>query len=110
MSEEQLKIEEVKVAKTVTFSFKQLIVAGSITLSVIGGSFGIGMKTQKSFDDITFSEKKLEYQERMNDIILTKGRELKETQEDLIFFKGRYNITKKRLDACIEKYTEEDEE
>jgi hypothetical protein len=102
MSEEPVKIEE-KVTKTVTFSFKQLLVAGSIILSVIGGSFGIGMKTQKGFDDIIQSKKELKYQEEINNLILTKGRELKEAQEDRDFYKGRYIITNTRLKSCIDK-------
>lgn len=93
--------EEPFTTKTITLSFKQIAVAGSVLLTIVGSAFGIGMKLQRSIDEIIINDKEGKHQEEIAKIETTIGRQLKEAQADHEFYKGRYIVTKTRLDACL---------
>lgn len=97
------ELSEIKVgAKTVTLTLKQLWIVGTIAFGLFGTVFGVGTKvggeTMKAVLQDDFN-KKMEIQVSL---LLESKREAKEYKEDMLYYKGRYEVTLERFKKCNE--------
>jgi len=89
----------------IKLSWKQICVVAPILISIIGTSFGLGMKTQNGINQVEFIKKERDLQKQIS-VIDEKNIELsrynKELQEDCLYFKNRYQVTADRLKSAEE--------
>ena len=87
----------------VQLTLKSLIATGSIIISIIGGSFGVGVKVETEVAKIESAKLEQTYMQKFNDkdcALLESKRQCKEFEESSIFYKNQYLIQIDRLKKC----------
>ena len=90
--------------KGITISFKQLYIIIPIFISIIGSSFGFGIKVTKEVNKVELSKQESKFQNELNikdTTIIEVKRQLKESTEDNIYYKNRHEAMKDQLDNCL---------
>jgi len=100
----------------IKLTWSQIWIALTIFITVIGSSFGVGMKVNQELSKITmakieqshFKDLKIlrtEHEkeiDKMNEEILTFKRLNQENYQNMIFFRNQYNIYLKRYESLAE--------
>lgn len=107
IKELEIVVDEMK-NYPVKITWKQLWVIATTAITIIGSSFGIGMKV--AFETAKIERLKIERECKSqlatkDDEIIEVKRKLKESMEDNNFYIYRYNVMKERID----KYMQENE-
>jgi len=88
----------------IKLSWKQTWIIGTTLLTLIGSSFGVGMKVQYEGDQLIILDKEQKHRQTLmfkDDEIIEVKRKLKEVNEENIYLTNRFNIVKERYDRCI---------
>lgn len=106
MSEEiEDVIDHVMEEHPVKFTIKNIKWVITIAIAAIGAAYSLGIKTESFLNRMEVSKLKTTHQEEKaswvkEKIVLEKSKE--EALLDADFFKNRYLISQKRLNACLE--------
>lgn len=106
------EIEEIKQEThnyPIKFTWKQLWVVIVTFIGIISTSFGAGAKVQIEVQKVESLKQQREFQTQinsLNDTILEQKRINKETQEELTYFKNKFNTTSERLKQAEEYISE----
>jgi hypothetical protein len=97
--------EEVKEMKDypVKLSWKNVWIVVTTSITIIGGAFGFGIKTESGAVQIKINDIKLEYEKKLavkEDELIELNRKYKEVSEDNIYYMNRYSVIKERLENC----------
>lgn len=97
--------EEVKEMKDypVKLSWKNVWIVVTTSITIIGGAFGFGIKTESGAMQIKINDIKLDYEKKLSikdGEFIELNRKYKEVSEDNIYYMNRYSIIKERLDNC----------
>lgn len=99
----QEEIDEMK-DYPVKLSWKNVWIICTTIVTLIGSSFGIGMKVDYESQKIIQLKQERQFEIKLSekeDELLKVKRELNEVKEDSIFYMNRFNIIKDRYDKCI---------
>lgn len=99
----QEEIDEMK-DYPVKLSWKNVWIICTTIVTLIGSSFGIGMKVDYESQKIIQLKQERQFEIKLSekeDELLKMKRELSESKEDNIFYMNRFNIIKERYDKCI---------
>lgn len=106
-TEDDIKViqEEVKEMKDypVKLSWKNVWIVVTTSITIIGGAFGFGIKTESGAMQIKINDIKLDYEKKLSikdGEFIELNRKYKEVSEDNIYYMNRYSIIKERLDNC----------
>lgn len=102
------EVEELK-NFPVKLSWKQIWCGIGIFLTVIGSSFGAGFKVQSEIEKVERAKLESEYMKKigvLDEKTIELNRQLKESQEDCIFFQNRYKFLSEKTKE-LEKELEE---
>lgn len=106
-TEDDVKIiqEEVKEMKDypVKLSWKNVWIVATTSITIIGGAFGFGIKTESGAMQIKINDIKLDYEKKLSikdGEFIELNRKYKEVSEDNIYYMNRYSIIKERLENC----------
>lgn len=106
MPEDQTQTtDEVQEAYPIKLSWQKTWILITMGLSLVGGIFATGMKVQNELNKVSMAKMEQKYQEDVTALKCTIGRELREAQEDMTFYKNQYRVVSKRLETCINKGT-----
>jgi chromosome segregation ATPase len=89
----------------IKLSWKNAWIVATTLITIIGSAFGIGMKVQYEGDRIVQLDREQEFKKQIaqkENVIIETERKLKEATEDVIYYSGRYEKIKERLDKCME--------
>lgn len=97
--------EEVKEMKDypVKLSWKNVWIVVTTSITIIGGAFGFGIKTESGAMQIKINDIKLDYEKKLSikdGEFIELNRKYKEVSEDNIYYMNRYSIMKERLEKC----------
>lgn len=78
-------------------------------LVIVGGLFSTiyfaGIKTEAEVKKVELLKQEQQYQNKLSEkdnILIESSRKLKEATEDLIYYKGRYELYLERFNKCVE--------
>ena len=94
----------------IKMTWKQLWIILTTLITIIGGSFGVGMKVDYEAQKIVQLKIERNFHNQLSvkeDDLIGVRRELKESKEDNIFYLNRYTIMKTRLAKCMDKLDED---
>ena len=94
----------------IKMTWKQLWIILTTLITIIGGSFGVGMKVDYEAQKIVQLKIERDFHNQLSvkeDDLIGVRRELKESKEDNIFYLNRYTIMKTRLAKCVDKLDED---
>jgi len=90
----------------VKLSWKQVWIVATTIITIIGSSFGLGIKVQSSYMTIELNKQLTKFQTELSlkDFqLIEANRKLKETAEENIYLTNRYDAMKEKLQKCLDK-------